>query len=255
MSRITHTFKQRPAFIGYLTAGDGDMASCLHRLLALVAGGVDMLEIGVPFSDPVADGPVIQRAMVRGLANNVGIFDVLQLVREVRQYTDVPIILFGYLNPLLAAMRHNFFKAAKESGVDGILIVDLPIEASAPYMQPMREHGIAPILVVTPSTSAARIQTIQSQTNAFLYYACRKGITGVRSGLPDGYEQKMQEIKAISQVPVVAGFGIADRVTAKAVLQQADGFVVGSRFVSAVEEGASPAELTALAQAIDPRGR
>lgn len=253
MNRIQKTFNKGPAFISYLTAGDGGMNYSLKAMLALIEGGVDILEIGVPFSDPVADGPVIQKAIDRALQQQTDIFDVLNLVKKIRKHSEVPIVLFSYYNPILAAQSKNVFQLAKDSGVDAILIVDLPLEEASEYCILCEAAKLDPIFVVTPSTPVTRIKAIDDYASGFLYYACRKGTTGVRSDLPEGIEEKLSEIKAISNIPVVAGFGISNKPAAAEVLKYADGFVVGSRFVKAVEEGASANELKQLAIDLDPR--
>lgn len=250
---ISTCFAESPQFISYLTAGDGGLDNSLTYLRALIAGGVDILEVGVPFSDPIADGPVIQQAMQRALGNGTHLFDVLELVQELRRHTDAPVVLFSYYNPILAATRQGFYQRAKASGVDALLVVDLPPEEAADLTHACHEAGLEPIYVITPSTSLARVTDIDRQAQGFLYYACRKGTTGIRSALPAGFADHMTQIKSSAQKPVVAGFGISDRDTAAAVLAHADGFVVGSRFVKAIADGATPAEVTALARSIDPR--
>ncbi len=252
MSKIAQQFKQGPAFVAYLTAGDGGIQRTEQAALALIKGGVNILEIGVPFSDPVADGPTIQQAHTRALQNHTTLQDTLSLVKSLRQQTDVPIILFSYYNPIFQALKNDFFVKAKQAGVDGCLIVDLPVEESADYFAACKENNIDPVLLLAPSTPVERIEKINSHGSGMLYYACRKGITGVQQALPADFANKMKLIKQHTNLPVVAGFGIADAAIAKKVLQVADGFVVGSRFVKAVAQGLMLDELTALAKSIDP---
>ena len=253
MSRITQQFKNTPAYVAYLTAGDGGMQRSLEAMLALIEGGVTLLEVGVPFSDPVADGPTIQAASSRALKNGTTLDKVLNLVKALRHHTDIPIILFSYLNPILA-MGPSFYKKAKDAGIDGCLVVDLPLEEAQNHNKACIEHRIDPIFLISPSTSKERIAEINQHAKGMLYYVSRKGTTGVKSSLPSDFKQRLHEIKSISQLPVVSGFGISTQAMAQEVLQYADGFVIGSLFVKAVAEGMTVAELTQLAKSIDPRG-
>lgn len=250
--RINNTFSQGQTFIGYLTAGDGGMQRTLAAALALIDGGVNLLEIGVPFSDPIADGPVIQRAATRALTHGTTLQDILSLCKQIRQHSDIPLILFSYFNPILKSLKSTFLSDAKAAGIDGILIVDCPIEESKEFHQQCVTAQLAPIYVITPTTPIARIKQINQFGQGFLYYACRKGTTGIRSNLPEDFVEKIHMIKANTQLPVVVGFGISERTTAKQVLQHADGVVVGSLFVKAVEDGMTPNELTSLARNINP---
>ncbi len=252
IQKIQNHFAKEKAFVGYLTAGDGGIKKTLEAFFALIAAGVNMLEIGVPFSDPIADGPVIQRASNRALTNHTTLKDILWLSKEIRKKSDIPIILFSYLNPILAAVHSAFFQDAKKAGIDGMLIVDCPIEESMTVHQHCLAADIAPIYVIAPTTTLARMRYIDQQAKGFLYYACRKGTTGIQSFLPDDFIEKMQVIKKNVTLPVITGFGISTLETAKTVLQQADGFVVGSLFVKALEDGMTTSELKNLASRINP---
>jgi tryptophan synthase alpha chain len=250
MSRIKNAFKNSKPYIGYLMAGDGGIEKTLQDALALIAGGVNILEIGVPFSDPIADGPIIQRAAQRALAAGTTLTQVLELVEKLRQHTDIPLILFSYLNPIFVALKQDIFARAKHAGVDGVLIVDCPLEETKIYYQACLQQKIDPIYVVTPVTPKERIAAIDHQGRGFLYYACRKGTTGMRNELPDDFADKLQEIKSVAHLPVAVGFGISQPAMVKQVLQHADGFIVGSLFVQAIEEGKTSAELTQLAKSL-----
>lgn len=239
--------------VGFLTAGQRGLDSSLKAALALIAGGIDILEIGVPFSDPVADGQVIQKATYQSLQLGTTIFDVLNLTKNIRMQTETPIVLFSYYNPILQAQKKNFFQCAKQAGVDGILVVDLPLEESFPFREECYKEGIAPISVIAPSTPLERIKLIVKNAKWFIYYACRKGTTGIRQGLPEGFAEKIGVIKSCTSLPVVAGFGISSRTTAKEAIKHADGFVVGSFYVAAIENGANALELTQLAREINPK--
>ncbi len=255
LEKIKELFKNQKAHIAYLTAGDGDSLATINAALALIKGGVNLLEIGVPFSDPIADGPVIQEAAARALKNGTHLKQVLEIVAAIRKQSEIPIILFSYYNPILSIMSSSFFQEATQAGVDGLLIVDCPLEESQTIKEKCFEHQIALINVITPSTSMDRLALIDSQAQGFLYYACRKGTTGVKSGLPDDFSKNIQVIKSIVHLPVVVGFGISDRTTAEKVLEHADGVVVGSLFVKALTEGCTSEELQSLAQKLYPTTR
>jgi tryptophan synthase alpha chain len=252
LHRIENSFKQGKAFVGYLTAGDGGIQRTLDASLALIDGGINILEIGVPFSDPIADGPVIQRAASRALASGTTLKDILWLTQEIRKKSEIPLILFSYLNPILSALHTSFFKDAQTAGIDGMLIVDCPIEESAEIHQKCLDYNIAPIYIIAATTKVSRICHINQHGKGFLYYACRKGTTGMRSMLPDNFAERMKLIKSTVNLPVVTGFGISTQDAAKEVLQHADGVVVGSLFVKALEDGLNPSELMHLALSINP---
>lgn len=251
-SRIEALFSHEKAFIGYLTAGDGGIQHTFQAAMALIEGGVNMLEIGIPFSDPIADGPVIQRAAARALAAGTTLQEVLWLIKEIRQHSEIPLFLFSYLNPILSGLKVGFLAEAKNAGIDGLLLVDCPLEESESVRAVCVEHDIALIYVITPSTSLTRVEKIDQQGQGFLYYACRTGTTGMRHSLPDDFQQKMESIKSVVHLPVVVGFGISNHEMTRCVLAHADGVVVGSLFVKALEDGADLNSLAALAQGLSP---
>ena len=253
MNRIKSLFEQDKAKIAFITAGDGGLEKSFEVAMALIEGGVNLLEIGVPFSDPIADGPVIQRASMRALQHGTSLQDVLQLVTRIRLHTNIPLILFSYFNPILSVLGSSFIADAKQSGIDGILIVDCPFEEMSDFREQCLAHSIAPIYVITPSTSNNRIRKINQHAKGFLYYACRAGTTGVRDTLPIDLIEKIKLIKSISTLPVVVGFGIANSEMSQCVLEHADGVVVGSRIVQAMEENKQAHELKCLAQTIFAR--
>ena len=255
MNRINRVFKKGKAFIGYLTAGQRGLDYTLQAALSLIDGGIDLLEIGVPFSDSIADGPVIQKAMNDAVKRKITILDVLKLIKRIRIYSDVPIVLFGYLNPILQIGYSNIFKRAKEAGVDGFLIVDLPLEESAEYVLECKKYNIAPIFVIAPSTKPERIRQINKKAKGFLYYACRKGTTGMKNNLPEDFKKSLTVIKQNSKLPVVVGFGVSSCQIAKKIITIADGFVVGSLFVNAINQGVAAKELKKIAMKIDPRNK
>ncbi|MCH9757376.1 MAG: tryptophan synthase subunit alpha [Gammaproteobacteria bacterium] len=253
MNAFKTVFHDRKAFIAYITAGHGGMDYTEAAARALVAGGVDILEIGLPFSDPMADGPTIQLAMQETLKTPVRFDAVLKMIERIKKQTKTPIVLFSYLNPLLKIGLNQALKAASYAGVDGLLVVDLPLEASNDYFKACARYQLQPIGLVAPSTPAERIKRISQTTNAFLYYVCRNGTTGMKNALPSDYSEKICQIKSLTDIPVVSGFGIGSKALAAEALQPADGFVVGSRFVHAISSGASPCDLKQLAHQIDPR--
>lgn len=251
ISRIEKLFaNQKKACIAYIMAGDGGIQHTLNASIALIEGGVNLLEIGIPFSDPIADGPVIQRASARAIAAGTTLKDVLWLVKEIRQRSDIPLVLFSYLNPMRAASQNNFLTQAKNAGIDGLLLVDCPIEESQIIQGICAENHIDLIYVIAPSTPLSRLQYINEHAQGFIYYACQKGTTGIRDGLPERFQEKIASLKSIITLPIVVGFGISNNEMAQAVLKVSDGVVVGSLFVKALEDGLSLLSLSKLAQAI-----
>ena len=242
---IAQTFAKGPALIAYLTLGDGGLDYSLSSALALVEGGVDLLEIGIPFSDPVADGPIIQKAMERSLKSGTKPQDLIAFLEAFRKHSQVPIVVFSYYNPILAAGK-AFLDQAHEAGANGMLIVDLPFEH-------MPESALDPVLIVSTSTPQERVEKIVKKGRGFIYYACQKGTTGMRGGLPSYSFEDIARIKQSTQLPVAIGFGISNKQTAEEALKSADGVIVGSYFVEAMGRKASPKEIVELVKNIDPR--
>lgn len=243
---ISDAFAKGPAFIAYLTLGDGGLDYSMDAALAFVKGGVDLLEIGLPFSDPVADGPVIQKAMERSLEKGTKSQDLIPFLKAFRKISQLPIVVFSYANPILA-QTSSFLENAKQAGADGLLLVDIPFEKMPP-------SALDPILIVSTTTPQERVRQIAQRAKGFIYYACQKGTTGMRSALPDHFGKDIARIKQESSLPVAAGFGISSRETAKEAIAAADGFVVGSYFVEAMGRKVSPDELTQMAMQINPKG-
>ena len=253
MNCFAKVFSNKKAFIGYVSAGQNGLDYTYDAACALVKGGVDILEIGLAFSDPLADGPTIQAAMTEALTHNYSYKDILATVKKIKENCQIPLVLFSYLNPLLNNGFKENLQAAKEAGVDGVLIVDLPLEFSNEYFASCKEFGLEPVLLISPSTSDERVRAIASHSNSFLYYVCRNGTTGVRSGFPDGFAAKMKHLQTLTDVPVVCGFGIGNREMAAEALNHAAGFVTASAFISASNKGSTPDELGQIAKEIDPR--
>lgn len=251
LTRLEQTF-QNPVFAAYLTAGDISCEHTVNAALALCQAGVNLLEIGIPFSDPVADGPVIQQAMQQALERKVTIDDVLEVIQPIRAKTDAAIIIFSYYNPILQAGT-AVYQRIKAAGADGILLVDLPLEEATEHRQLCQAVGLAAIPIISSVSSTARIQAICAQASGFIYYACRKGTTGIQQDLPKNFRAQIQLIREQTTLPIVAGFGISSKAQAAQVLTVANGFVVGSYFVNALRQGCSLEALKQLAKEIDPR--
>ena len=245
--RINEAFRNK-AKIAYLTAGDGGELS-VDYFLSLAKGGVNILEIGVPFSDPVADGVVIQKAMERSLKIGTNVDTVLNIVRQVRTKTEVAIILFTYYNQIQLDL-FKFMHDAKQAGVDGVLVVDLPYEESDELLFLGRRFAIAIIFVASPSTPLDRVALLSNKGSGFLYYACRKGTTGVRNELAFDIQQAIKQVKAYSSLPVAVGFGVSSNDMVKKIFDVSDGCVIGSYFVNAIANNISPNELEILSHKI-----
>lgn len=253
MTRIEQTFKQlkvagKKALIPFITAGDPSPLLTVELMHALVRGGADILELGVPFSDPMADGPVIQRASERALAQGTRLRDVLSMVvafRESNQTT--PVVLMGYLNPLEIMGYSVFAQAAQIAGVDGMLTVDCPPEEAAILAPTLEAANIAPIFLLSPTTPVARMQKLAQYARGYVYYVSLKGVTGAANLDVASVAAKLPEIRQVIDLPIGVGFGIRDGATARQVAEVADAVVIGSRLVQLVES--TPVEN--LAQALE----
>lgn len=252
---------RRKALIPFITAGDPSLEATVPVMHALVAAGADVIELGVPFSDPMADGPTIQRSSERALGRGAGLRYVLQAVAEFRQRdAQTPVVLMGYLNPVEIHGYARFAQAAVAAGVDGILLVDLPPEEADAVLQVFNEAGLALVLLASPTTSEARSQRLLALARGYLYYVSFAGVTGASERLDSSAASaRLQALRTHAQVPVVAGFGIKDAGSAAAMAAQADGVVVGSALVAALAEAAdvddavqrAGAFLAPLRQALD----
>jgi tryptophan synthase alpha chain len=246
MSRIAARFAAlkaagRKGLIPYICAGDPTPALTVPLLHALARAGADVIELGVPFSDPMADGPVIQRAAERGIANGVGLRAVLELVERFRQDdAQTPIVLMGYANPIEHMGSDVFASRAKAAGVDGVLVVDYPPEECAQFAAMMRAAGIDPIFLLAPTTTDERIEAIARQASGYLYYVSLKGITGAGNLDTSSVAAKLPVIRRVTDVPVGVGFGIRDAASAQAIARVADAVVIGSRIIQEIED--SPRE-------------
>jgi len=253
MSRIAATFSRlkkegRKALIPFITAGDPDPASCVPLMHALVAGGADILELGVPFSDPMADGPVIQRSSERALKYGVSLRDVIGYVAEFRKAnTDTPVVLFGYANPIEAMGVDAFAAAARAAGADGALVVDYPPEEAQRLVATLDAVGMDTVFLLSPTTSEARLQQVAALGRGYLYYVSLKGVTGAANIDVADVARRLARIRSYTSLPVGVGFGIRDGETARAVAGVADAVVIGSRLVQEIE--AAPHEAVARARA------
>ena len=241
MSRIQNTLaalakQNKKGLIPFITAGDPAPELTVPLMHALVAGGADIIELGVPFSDPMADGPVIQRASERALAKGVRLRDVLQYVREFRT-TDqaTPVVLMGYANPIERMGVDNFIQSAKEVGVDGVLVVDYPPEECETFAAAMKSEGLDPIFLLAPTSTEDRIEKIGKIASGYVYYVSLKGVTGSGNLDLDGVAAMIPKIKRHVSVPVGVGFGIRDAATAKAIAKLSDAVVIGSRIIQEIE--------------------
>ncbi|BDB24916.1 tryptophan synthase subunit alpha [Cupriavidus sp. P-10] len=242
MSRIQKTFaaltaQQKKGLIPFVTAGDPEPGLTVALMHALVAGGADVIELGVPFSDPMADGPVIQRASERALAQGVSLTQVLQWVREFRQTNaETPVVLMGYANPIERMGEEAFAKAASAAGVDGVLVVDYPPEECESFAGLMRDNGMDPIFLLAPTSTDARIEAVAKVASGYLYYVSLKGVTGSASIDLDSVASRLPLIKQHANLPVGVGFGIRDAQTARAIGSVSDAVVIGSRLVQLLED-------------------
>jgi len=245
MNRLEQTFARlraahTPGLVTYITAGDPDLDRTAGILRALDRGGADVLEVGVPFSDPLADGPVIQRATERALAAGTTLSGVLNLLRSIRADIAAPVVIFSYANPILRLGAERFADRAREAGVDGVLVLDLPIEEADEFRGMLANRGIDTILLLSPTTTDDRLRRAAALGSGFLYAISRLGVTGARDALAAGAQDMVERIRNVSDLPVALGFGISKPDHVREVGQWADAAVVGSALVDVIaREGAS----------------
>ena len=230
-----------PGLVAYVTAGDPDLARTAEILAALATNGADVLEVGIPFSDPLADGPVIQRASERALASGATLRGALKMIRGARSKIDAPIVLFTYVNPVLRMGEAAFVTAAGEAGVDGVLVLDLPVEEAGPFRDRLVDAALDPIFLLSPTTSDARIRASADLGRGFLYVISRLGVTGARDQVAADAESLVARIRAQTSLPLALGFGISTPGQVAEVGRWADAAVVGSALVNVIaEHGAAP---------------
>jgi len=241
VSRIEERFRTlreegSKALIAYLTAGDPNLATTREIILGLDSAGVDILEIGVPFSDPTADGPIIQAASHRALESGTTLSGILEMIEAIRKVSEIPIVLFGYYNPILSYGNEPFAKRARAVGVDGILVVDLPPEEAGELRRYTNRAGIDFISLIAPTSTDERIRKIAREAGGFLYYISITGVTGTLKPRAADIKRDVERIRAVTGLPVAVGFGISTSEQAREIAPHTDGIVIGSAFVRLIEE-------------------
>jgi len=253
MNRIEKAFAQareekRAAFVGYLCAGDPDFESSIEACRAVIESGVDILELGVPFSDPLADGLTNQLAAQRALESGSTSERVLDLVRAIRAFSEVPIVFFTYYNLVFAQGSEAYAQSAKAAGVDGILTLDLPPEEAGEHFEACAKHDVKTVFIVAPTTPDSRLEIICKATTGFVYYVSREGVTGEQASMSESIQANVAQIKQHTDLPVVVGFGISNADHVRTVTQAADGVVVGSAIVNCIAE--NPTDKKAIAASL-----
>ncbi len=230
-------FESKPSLVAYVTCGDPDLATTRAVILAAIEAGASIIELGVPFSDPLADGPVIQRASERALKQGVSLQNVLTLASEIREHSQsVGLVVFSYLNPILRMGLAKFCQVARLAGIDGTLIIDLPIEESAEYLREARKNDLATIFLAAPTSTDQRLKLISQVSTGFIYAVSRTGVTGARQQMTGDARTLVKRIRRFSKLPVAVGFGISTPDQFKTVGKFAEGAVVGSAIVQAIEQ-------------------
>jgi tryptophan synthase alpha chain len=248
MSRITEKFQElhrlgRKAFIPYITAGDPDLPTTEALIIALGEAGADLIEVGVPFSDPMADGPVIQRASERALKSPMGVAEILPVIERVRQKSETPILLFTYFNPLLKFSLQDTGAKLQRVGVDGVLVTDLIPEEADNFVAELQESGLDTVFLVAPTSTDDRIKLIARYSSGFIYVVARAGVTGLRANVSAEARTIVERVRRYSSLPVAVGFGISTPEHVREVWSYADGAVVGSRLVLEVEQNLGAPQL------------
>ena len=241
MSRMQGVFselkeKNQKAFVAYITAGDPNLDATQEICNALSQSGVDVIELGVPFSDPLADGPTNQKASERALASGTNLSSILSTVKKLRDSgLETPIVLFSYLNPIYAMGYESFAEECKRVGVDGALVLDLPPEEAGQYIEVMRRQNIDTVFLASPTTTENRLKLINQESRGFVYYVSRTGVTGVQSDVSDTLDSEVSKVRALVSKPLIIGFGISNPEQAKQIGSLGDGIVIGSAIVKMVE--------------------
>jgi tryptophan synthase alpha chain len=229
------SFETRPTLVAYVTCGDPDLATSREIILAAVDAGAGIIELGVPFSDPLADGPVIQRASERALRQNTTLEKVLRLASEIRRRSEVGLVIFSYLNPILQMGLRRFCDRAEEAGVDGALITDLPIEEAGEYVREMRMRRLSAVFLAAPTSTDQRLQKIAKSSSGFIYAISRTGVTGAQQQLPADAKKLVTRLRQFTKLPIAVGFGISTAEQFAAVGEFAPAAVVGSAIVQVIE--------------------
>jgi tryptophan synthase alpha chain len=231
------SFYKKPALVVYVTCGDPDLATTRTIVLSAIAAGADVIELGVPFSDPVADGPVIQRASERALQQGTTLAQVLTLAADVRQHAQsTGMIVFSYLNPILRMGMEKFCRVARHAGVDGALLTDLPVEEAGEYLRAMRAHDLAPVFLAAPTSPDDRLKRIAAASRGFVYAVSRTGVTGARQQLAEDAQKLVRRLRRLTKLPIAVGFGISNAEQFAEAGKFADAVVVGSAIVETIEQ-------------------
>jgi tryptophan synthase alpha chain len=241
-------FPHRPGLVVYFTCGDPDLATTRRIILAAIRAGADVIELGVPFSDPVADGPVIQRASERALAKGTSLHDVLGLAREIRGESEAGLVIFSYLNPVLRMGMEAFCAEAEAAGVDGVLLIDMTVEEGGEYRRCMAAHHLAPIFLAAPTSTDQRLRAIAEASQGFVYAVSRTGVTGAQQQLATDAQQLVKRLRKYTKLPIAVGFGVSNAQQFAEIGSFADAAVVGSAIVRAIEEnpGSEPEAVAGL---------
>jgi tryptophan synthase alpha chain len=242
--------EDRAAFIAYITAGDPTPERTPDVAAALERGGVDLIELGVPFSDPIADGPVIQKAADRALKEGTTVRKVLDIARRIRETSQIPLLLFTYLNPVLRYGLEALGRDAKDAGIDGCLLTDASVEEAEPYVKVMRGADLDTVFLAAPTSTERRLKLVAQYSTGFVYLVSRTGVTGEREALSESLGPLIAKMRAATNLPLAAGFGISTPEQARAVAQMADGVVVGSALVRQIERGVSAQALEAFTRTL-----
>jgi len=242
--------EQRPALIAYITAGDPSPERTPALVAALQRGGADLIELGVPFSDPIADGPVIQRGSERALRAKTHVSTVLEIASQIRKRSEIPLLLFTYMNPILRYGLERLAEDAVACGVDGCLLIDLSVEEAEGYTAGMRKAGLDTVFLAAPTSSERRLQLVAKYSSGFVYLVSRTGVTGERASVSDSVAPLVKAMRQVTSLPLAVGFGISTAEQARAIGELADGVVVGSAFVRTIEQYASSPELESRLEAL-----
>ena len=243
MTRIGCLFqKKQKAFVAYLTAGDPSPARTPALVEALVRGGADLIELGVPFSDPIADGPVIQRAGERALKAGTSLDTVLEIARQIRTKSEVPILLFTYLNPVLRYGLDRLGHDAAAAGIDGCLLIDASVEEAESYVAAMQKHGLDNVFLVAPTSTRRRLELVARYSSGFVYLVSRTGVTGERDSLSNAVAPLIESVRAVTDLPIAVGFGISKPEHVAELAPKVDGVVVGSAIVRIIEQNSPTLE-------------
>jgi tryptophan synthase alpha chain len=233
----------RPAFVAYVTAGDPSPDRTPALVAALERGGADLIELGVPFSDPIADGPVIQRGSERALKAGTTVARVLEIAREIRKSSEIPLLLFTYINPLLRYGLDKLSRDATQSGIDGCLLTDLSVEEAPPYVDVMRKAGLDTVFLAAPTSTDQRLRLVAEYSTGFIYVVSRTGVTGERNTVSESVAPLVTRMRAFTRLPLAVGFGISTVEQVRSVASVADGVVVGSAIVRTIEENAGSPQI------------